>query len=307
LVKKTLWCPAVMGRLPYTLAYAACGEKFQLYAIHPLPTTNDVTLAKIGRELDLASTCDALELVGWVVHLARVMVRANAEIVSKDVPPIGKVWERVSGQYSKITIHETYVEKCLLANDGNRIRWEGEGGLKQLYDLIRAGNIKGTIQLQRVLRLSDAETHGEIAITLLLGPLGYRVVPLVQELRDFLTDVLDALHSMHLNGWVHRDVKLKNVVKRPDGHWMLIDLEYATKLDGTGSTDWPWFDRAEYTMPERNGEERWRPEHDVKQVAIMLEQLEYFEQLPNGVKIINTLMEAKTADVMNRLRPLIGS
>jgi len=306
LIKKTLWCPAVMGRLPYTLAYAACGEKFQLYAIHPLPTTNDVTLSKIGRELNLTSTYDALELTRWIAHIARIMGRANAEIVSKDVPPIGKVWERVSGQYSKITIHETYVEKCLLENDGNRIRWDGEGGLQQLYDLVNVGKITGTIKLKEALKTTKVADNQEVAITLLLGPLGYRVVPLLEEIRDFLTDVLAALHSMHENGWVHRDIKLKNVVKRPDGHWMLIDLEYAAKLDGTGSTDWPWFDRAEYPMPERNGEERWRPEHDVKQVAIMLEQLDCFEHHPNGLKIIDTLMEAKTADVMNRLRPLIG-
>jgi len=310
LISKTLWCPAVMGRLPYILAYAACGEKMRLYAIHPLPLTNDVQLRRLGRELNLTSIGDASELVGWMIQIARVLTRANKDIVCDNVPPINRVWERASGQYSKITFRETsremFVEKCLLESDGHRVRWDGPEGLNELYNLIDAGLITGTIRLKAIIRSTSRKRNEDVSITLLLEPIGYRYVPLLGELRDFLTDVLTALHSMHKNGWVHRDVKLKNVVKRPDGHWILIDLEYAAKMNGTGSADWPWFDREEYPMPERNGNDRWRSEHDVKQVAIMLEQLDCFEQHPRRSEIIKILMTATNADLMEKLRPLLS-
>jgi len=50
----------------------------------------------------LTKTDDALKVIGWIMQIARVLVRAVAEIVSYDVPPIGEVWERASDYYSKL-------------------------------------------------------------------------------------------------------------------------------------------------------------------------------------------------------------
>lgn len=78
---------------------------------------------------------------------------------------------------------------------------------------------------------------------------------------------MGALYSTQTNGWVHHDIKLnvKNVVKRiccKEGHWMIIDLEYAAKLDRYVMTDWPWFNREGYPIPERE-EKVARPAHDM--------------------------------------------
>ena len=49
---------------------------------------------------------------------------------------------------------------------------------------------------------------------------------------------------MHDNFWVHRDVKLANIVRCLNGSWMLIDLDLAEKLDpATNEAPWPFFDR----------------------------------------------------------------
>jgi len=241
------------------------------------------------------------------VHIARILRRAGAEIDAADVPPIGEVWARVSDYCCRITMHATFVEKHLEEFDCGRVQWYGEGGLHELYDLIDEGKVVGTVKLQNFLRITSESTGKDvpIGVTLFLKPLGYRVVPLLREFRDFLMDVLVALHSMHVNGWVHRDIKRSNVVKLPNEHWILIDLEYGARLDETGSADWPWFDCDDYPMPKRNGDERWRPEHDVKQVAIMLEGLDSFKQHPQRSQILNILQTSSTANVVDQLVPLL--
>ena len=296
LVNKTLWNPAVMGRIPYVLAYTAAGSKFRLYAMHPTKSSVEVILTQIGHELDLANTGDCLELIKWMINLTPVIARANQEI-STAVPPIGEEWKRASGQFCKITIHPEHLEKTLLEMDGGYVRWEGPGGLQELYALINDGKVRGTVKLvgsEKVIH----ESHDQPDIKLFLKPLGYRVTPLVSEIPKFLSDVLTALDSMHQNGWVHRDIKAKNIVKTVDGRWILIDLEYAAKLDSEGNADWPFFDPMDsnaYPMPARIGEEAWKPKHDVIQVGILLARLEDFFVHPQRGELIHELMNAENA------------
>lgn len=53
----------------------------------------------------------------------------------------------------------------------------------------------------------------------------------------FLLEVCRAVASLHAEGYVHRDLKPGNVMRRRDGSIVLIDLGLAKKLDGGGC---PW-------------------------------------------------------------------
>jgi hypothetical protein len=208
-----------------------------------------------------------------------------------------KNWHRQSREFSKIIVHAEYIEKHLYDLDGGRIKWDGAVGLKKLYKAIEQGKITGTVKLRQrvddVGKTPDGKPSQNLKLELV--PLGYRVTPLKDELRKFLDDILRALASLHANGWVHRDIKMKNVVKTLDGQWILIDLEYAMKLRKGGEADWPFFDRVGYPMPTGQGGERWRSCHDVQQVAIMLDGISTIRDHPKLPALVQALKDAKTA------------
>ena len=233
---------------------------------------------------------DALTLIQYVFVIARIIVRASKEIPD-NVPPVGKVWERKSGRHAQITIENEFVKKRLVLDaDPPIFKWGGDGGLKELYDLVKQQRIVGTIQLR------DVEVSS-LEIVLYLAPLGYRDPPKnMIEVKKLLLDVLSALQSIHANGWVHRDIKLANVVLRLDGQWMVIDLELASKLDERGEADWPFWDPRNndvYPMPPRVGDERWKPKHDIYHVAMMLTSIPMFRIHAHRDVLVSALQNAK--------------
>ena len=277
------WNPAVYGRLPYVFGFASAGYKFRLYALHPQPVTLEVIKTQIGRELNLALVMDALQLVQWVFYLARLIDLLSEEIEDA-APPIGTPWKRKSGRNSIITIYDDYVEKQLVSDKEHRYKWSE---LRELYAL----------QLPNVVSLKEEPQVSENKVTLKLAPLGFRGQPkTLKEVRVCLLDILKALKGMHDNFWVHRDVKLANIVRCLNGSWMLIDLDLAEKLDpATNEAPWPFFDRPGYPMPHRNNDENWKPKHDIKQVAIMLSDVLVLKSHPEHGRLIKSIDQSNNA------------
>ena len=282
-VKCRKWNPAVLGRLPYVFGYAAAGYKIRIYAIYP---RHDLTVCfqQIGRELNLEQVMDALELVKWIFNLARIIKRLVVEI-PLSVPPLGQRWRRSSKQCSEVTIHDGYVEKLLRCDSGYDFKWKG--GLEDLYAL----------KIKNVIRLRAVDITSRF-IKLELEPLAFREEPRNQkELHRCLEDVLTALKEMHENGWVHRDIKSGNVLHCLDDSWMVIDLEYAVKLDPVRKdAERPFFDISGYLMPDRaSSEERWRPKHDVQQVGLMLENFTVLQTHPRAPELVAAIMNSESA------------
>jgi len=224
---------------------------------------------QIGTDLDISKVRDALKLVKWVFRLAPLIDYLSSKIV-ENAPPLGQVWKRVSGRTSKIIFHDDYVEKILISDTEFSYTWHGESGLKALYDL----------KLPKLIRLKDFKEDGNL-IKLHLTPLGYRGPPRdVTEVKQCLKDVLTALNGMHEHRWVHRDVKIANVILCLTKTWILIDLDLASKLNDQGEAQWPFWDRESYPMPQRINGEGWKPKHDVQQVAMMLAKFEAFTSKP---------------------------
>eukprot|EP01107_Rhizomastix_libera_P007466 TRINITY_DN2224_c0_g1_i4.p1 TRINITY_DN2224_c0_g1~~TRINITY_DN2224_c0_g1_i4.p1 ORF type:complete len:668 (-),score=185.10 TRINITY_DN2224_c0_g1_i4:17-2020(-) len=83
----------------------------------------------------------------------------------------------------------------------------------------------------------DSETYPGF-VTLRLSPVGeFREVNWndEKEVENFAFCVLSALQYLHELGIVHRDVRLPNIVYLPSTNtWLLVDLEYATRIGQNG-------------------------------------------------------------------------
>lgn len=68
-------------------------------------------------------------------------------------------------------------------------------------------------------------------VHLRLRPVGARIsLQSSQQLRDLVNSLLATLAPVHAAGFVHRDIRLDNIVKGPKG-WVLLDWELAGRQD----------------------------------------------------------------------------
>ncbi|KAH9261114.1 hypothetical protein BASA81_000818 [Batrachochytrium salamandrivorans] len=84
--KMELWVPLFFGNIPYVIAYALSGFKFQLYALYP-NEPNSMGPTKTMRiplceELNLSKVLDRIRLLRYMVNLVRVF-----EEIGNMVPP----------------------------------------------------------------------------------------------------------------------------------------------------------------------------------------------------------------------------
>lgn len=95
----------------------------------------------------------------------------------------------------------------------------------------------------------------------------------LKEVHQCLKDVLTALKGMHGKDRVHHDIKIANVLICLDSTWMLIDFDLAAKMDSHSQAEWPFWILDDSPI-QRKENEGWKPKHDMKQVAIILEKIE---------------------------------
>ena len=75
--------------------------------------------------------------------------------------------------------------------------------------------------------ISRQISEGVSLIHFRLSPVGARICFLSnQELRNLVNSLLATLAPVHAAGFVHRDIRLDNIVKGPKG-WVLLDWELA--------------------------------------------------------------------------------
>ena len=106
------------------------------------------------------------------------------------------------------------------------------------------------------------------------------------ELQSLVASLLSTLRRLHEAGYVHRDIRMDNIVKYFQ-QWLLIDWELA------GQVDQPvWWDGKYLPDPVRLGQHRYSVKTDLWQVGklIMTQQqvaspaaLLFAQQLVNGI------------------------
>ena len=119
-------------------------------------------------------------------------------------------------------------------------------------------------------------------VHLRLRPVGARIsLQSSQQLRDLVNSLLATLAPVHAAGFVHRDIRLDNIVKGPKG-WVLPDWELAGRQDQP--VWWTW-----QTLPPgvKSGSESYTCKTDLWQVSQLvlthgISSTAYAHQLMSG-------------------------
>ena len=110
--------------------------------------------------------------------------------------------------------------------------------LPQVYDVIDADDGQSVLE-----EFVDGITVAALAEC---GRIRYR------QAKKILRGVCHALTVLHQNGFVHRDVKPENVLVRPDGRAVLVDLNISRKVTAAGR-DTVIMGTVGYASPEQLG------------------------------------------------------
>ena len=80
-------------------------------------------------------------------------------------------------------------------------------------------------------KVNQQVSNSTCLVHLRLRPVGARIsFKSSQQLCSLVNSLLATLAPVHAAGFVHRDIRLDNVVKGPDG-WVLLDWELAGRID----------------------------------------------------------------------------
>ena len=90
---------------------------------------------------------------------------------------------------------------------------------------------------------------------------------------DVVKKVCEALHVLHENGFVHRDVKPDHVILTPENRIVLIDLDASMRIQPEKDTDTRLLGTAIYAAPEQFGLTRSDVRTDIYSVGILLNEL----------------------------------
>ena len=113
----------------------------------------------------------------------------------------------------------------------------------------------------------------------------------LQQVRNMVTHMLEALESLHKMGYVHRDVRLGNILLGPSGEdWVLVDLEALDALSRFGL--------------EHKRDDMWTPRHDIAMLAhaasiaasaFPIEERQRVESLVAAMGAAHSIAEARDA------------
>lgn len=105
-------------------------------------------------------------------------------------------------------------------------------------------------------------------------------------------DIARALHAVHQNGLIHRDVKPSNILLRRDGRPLLADFGLARGLDLTVTQQGAFAGTPIYAAPEQLRGEELDPRADVYALAVTLYE---------AIALSPPLASGSTADVLRRI------
>ena len=270
-VSRTVWDSSLSGDAPFLFALIGKGLDARLLVMR----WKDSSYLKVTTEeimsFNLATALGRLQAIRtgiFVAQITRVLMNLLPKIVPSPSVQGGK--SVLAGKENVGFVHEkgritkqiSMQEMVLIAHSD----------VKSMYDVLAS--------LENGVKLVEYNEDLQYIET---KPIGHPRLPSTPG--DFLQLFKDAKEQLNVlhdkgEGFVHRDVRMYNFVRLPNGHWMLIDLECGCgKHDGQFS--WP-------------SEQLLKDEHKPMFVEDKSEwKIEYdFHQL--GVSSIHRLQELKT-------------
>ncbi|RIB09447.1 hypothetical protein C2G38_2108613 [Gigaspora rosea] len=278
------------GNIQFMICYAAAGTRLRFFAIDGSPNTNPPSrLVSLSNQLDVNNRRDRVSILCIVVNIARIIRTVN-NTIPEMIIPLGK---RLKTEKSMITILSDSVEKRVsveylpfAGNLDGRINFlsgmyeyaKGHPGLVQVKEgpsVSRQGIYKVVLETRgHVCQLSNED-----------------------EARAMSQNVLTGLNWLHKGGYVHRDIRLPNILFIPgdaDCKYVLIDFEHAN-VDGLVTSerlkDWD-----NKTLTEHN---EYTTQSDLYQFGKMLRDLDMVNS-EAGRKFLDGLRD-KSINIQNVL------
>jgi tRNA A-37 threonylcarbamoyl transferase component Bud32 len=147
--------------------------------------------------------------------------------------------------------------------------------------LLEEGRALARIQHEHVVRVLGVESHGDqVGLCMEFVPgqtldayLGSRGVLNDREAAQIGEQLSRALAAVHDAGFVHRDVKARNVMRRPDGRIVLMDFGTGYKLRRAGAGPFDVIGTPRYMAPEVLNSEPPSPCSDVYSAGVLIYHL----------------------------------
>lgn len=252
---------AFFGSLPYQICYAAGGFHLQFMAIIRSPGMRP-TLTPVSPIVDLSTIRGRSFCVRYAVNITRVLILLQRTYPDGAVARLG---EKIENPNSVVFIFGEYVIKKTKHYTGDV--------LGDLYALIEDSKPPCLVSTQH-MKISTVQK----LLTVHISPVGFcgRRPENLEEVKVAGWCVLTALHWLHDNGWVHRDVRPSNIMFA-GGTWYLMDLEWADKVTSSMESYAP---RSECLPPESAGVAggMWTTKCDMWQFGKLIQYWDHLDE-----------------------------
>eukprot|EP00128_Syssomonas_multiformis_P002012 Colp12_sorted_trinity150504_noHs@17994 len=239
------WSPVYFGTLPYIIVYAATGSSFQLFALD-----RNLNLTPASRKFNLNRTEHRLLLVQSAVNVVRLLRLMKNALPAHPVP----LYTEIRRDTCNIKFMGTYVLKHLHGELP-----QAQADLRMLYEAVNKCpcSIRGKVVGRQTIEIRP------------IGLVATKHPPQNEsEMRKMVCSILRAIGVLHGEGYVHRDIRLPNILKRVDGSWLLADFELAASI-GFKSTYRP--NVGNRTFPEILCGEGWGAQADLFLVGALFD------------------------------------
>ncbi|CAG8483612.1 9608_t:CDS:1 [Gigaspora rosea] len=257
--------PMYFGNIQFMICYIAAGTRLRFFAIDGSSNINSPSrLITFSNQLEINNRRDRISILCIVVNIARI-IRTMSTTIPAMIIPLGK---RLKTEKSMITILGDSVEKRVsveylpfAGNLDDRINF-----LSKLYE-----HAKGHIGLAQVKESPKISRQGIYKVV--LETRGHACqVRNEDEARVMSQCVLAGLSWLHKGGYVHRDIRLPNILFIPgdvECKYVLIDFEHAN-ADGLVTSERlkDWDDK---TLTKHN---EYTTQSDLYQFGKMLRNLD---------------------------------
>uniref|UniRef100_A0A7I4C1P7 Protein kinase domain-containing protein n=1 Tax=Physcomitrium patens TaxID=3218 RepID=A0A7I4C1P7_PHYPA len=269
--------PRFYGDLRFILGYIAAGTKFQWVFIG-----KDMSLVRIEPLLDLAKIPNRILLILSIFN-AFTLVRKMAE----KIPPLpgrhAMFSSLVQGDCTIYFLNDS-VRKMI-----KNFKSYCEATATDFNVVNRAYNdVKGSPYLPMVIEEPELGRGGD-SYKVTIGPLGYS--PRIRSEEDtkmLAKSVCNALKVLHEKGFVHRDVRLPNIVEITHGQFMLIDLETVAESPFFVHPSFHYLTDWSRDMLENS---HYTPKSDMYQLGKLLgDKFTTFTRSPSARQFISRLM-----------------
>ncbi|DBA79689.1 TPA: hypothetical protein ACH3X1_008362 [Trebouxia sp. C0004] len=217
--------PAVYGDLGYLILFATAADAVSVFALNLCQNARLEPLIPEFVMVDLAGRQHVVKFINLVRWLRTVHVLSLLP-----PPPPARLLEpfKRPSPYPDEAGHQQSEVEITLRFKGVEKRFTVPG--KHLQELVDVYGLLQHLQLSGAIRCASLEKH-ELLCETQTGASGcpYRITGIAQ-LRSLVSCLLTILKHIHEYGFVHRDIRLDNVVKGTNG-WLLIDWELAGRTN----------------------------------------------------------------------------